>query len=147
MKIINVNLKPDISQLRQFGGICFVAFGLLGWMVWWKGGLLGLDFGEARWPVVYLLWGAGSISGLFSLVFPRANRPLFVGLSLVTYPIGYVVSHVVMALIFFGVITPVGLLFRILGRDPLNRRFESDRESYWEPHQPPEDEGRYYKQF
>ncbi len=73
----------------------------------------------------------GGASLAFSLLWPPGNRPLFVLMSLVTYPIGFVVSHLALAILFFGVLTPVGLLFRLLGRDPLARRFEPDQPSYW----------------
>ena len=55
---------------------------------------------------------------------PRANLPIFVGLTILAYPIGFVVSYFIMGLLFFGMITPLGLLFRLIGKDPLNRGFE-----------------------
>ncbi len=62
-------------------------------------------------------------------------------------PIGFVVSSVLMALVFYGIITPVGLVFRVLRRDPLNRRFDGNTGSYWVPHHQVEELERYFKQF
>ena len=129
--LVQLNLKPDAKQLRQFGFIALGAFAVIGAVVLWRGGLFGLSFGEATQPVAYGLWGLGIISALFSLLWPLANRPLFVALIVVTFPIGVVVSHVVLALLFFGILTPVALLFRLIGRDPLEREFDRERESYW----------------
>ncbi len=52
-------------------------------------------------------------------------------LSVVAFPIGFVVSHVVLAVLFFGILTPVGLTLRLLGRDLLDRGFEREKKSYW----------------
>ena len=143
----NINLEPDRRKLRQFGFIALAFFFLLGGLTCWRKGLFGVDFGEATWPSVLVFWGIGALSGVFSLVAPGANRLLYVGLAVITYPIGYVISHVVMALLFYGVITPVGLIMRLAGRDPLNRNFDRKTESYWEPHHQREDKGSYFKQF
>ena len=129
--LVQLNLKPDAKQLRQFGFIALGAFALIGAVVLWRGGLFGSSFGEATQSVAYVLWGLGIISALFSLLWPPANRPLFVALVVLTFPIGLVVSHVVLALFFFGILTPVALFFRLIGRDPLERKFDRERESYW----------------
>ncbi|MDX2150924.1 MAG: SxtJ family membrane protein, partial [Bryobacteraceae bacterium] len=41
------------------------------------------------------------------------------------------VSPVILAILFYGCITPIGYLMRLTGKDPLRLRFESDRQSYW----------------
>ena len=129
--LVQLNLNPNAKQLRQFGFIALGAFSVIGAVVLWRGGLFGLSFGEATPSVAYGLWGLGIISALFSLLWPPANRPLFVTLIVLTFPIGLVVSHVVLAVLFFGILTPVALFFRLIGRDPLERKFDRERESYW----------------
>ena len=129
--LARIELHPGLRQLRQFGFIAVIAFGLLGAVVIWRGGLLGFDFGARATTVSYGLWSVGLLSGLFSVVAPRLNQPLFVTLSVVAFPIGWVVSHAVLAFLFFGLLTPVAFVFRLIGRDPLERRFEKDRASYW----------------
>jgi hypothetical protein len=148
MAAIKIDLNPDASKLRQFGFIALVAFGLIGGYVLWRGGLFGFDFGAAARPVAYILIGLGALSGLLSLMAPRANRPLYVGLVVLTYPIGFVVSYVIMGVLFYLVITPVGLVFRLLRRDSLTRRIDRDAPTYWVAR--PEGElakERYFKQF
>ena len=53
---------------------------------------------------------------------------------------------VVLAAIFYVVITPMALVMRPLRRDRLTRRFESDSESYWTRRQPPGEPARYFRQ-
>ena len=145
--LVQLNLNPDAKQLRQFGFIALGAFAVIGAVVIWRGGLFGLEFREAAVPVSYVLWGLGSISAFLSLVYPKGNRALFVALVVITYPIGFTVSHVVLALLFFGILTPVALVFRIIGRDPLSRKFEPDRESYWTDSPEITDTKAYFRQF
>jgi hypothetical protein len=53
------------------------------------------------------------------LVFPPLIRPIFVGLILLTYPIGWGVSHVLLGVIFYGIVTPIWIILRLIGHDPL----------------------------
>jgi hypothetical protein len=48
-----------------------------------------------------------------------------------------VVSPIVMAVIFFAVFTPVGLVMRAFGRDALSLRYEPKADSYWKRREPP----------
>jgi hypothetical protein len=147
MAVLDINLRPDRRTLRTFGFVCLVGFGLLGLLIWWRGGLFGLGFGSAAMPVAWALWGLGGLAAMLSLVAPGANRVLFVGLVVLTYPIGWVVSHVLMGVVFYGVLTPVGLFFRLIGRDPLHRRFDRQAASYWVPHRRVDRVERYFRQF
>lgn len=147
MKLLELNLHPDRRTLRQFGFIAFALFGLLGAMIFWKGHFLGFDLGAAARPTAYAIWALGLISALFSLIAPTFNRFLFVGLIVVTSPIGFVLSYILMGLIFFVVFTPVGLFFRLIGRDALRRRFDAPAESYYVPHKDVTDVERYFRQY
>ena len=50
---------------------------------------------------------------------------------LIAAPIGIVVSFLAMSLIFYGMVTPLALLFRLTGRDKLNKSPDPSLESYW----------------
>jgi len=145
--MIDINLKPDQKILRQFGLISLVGFGLLGGLIYWRNGLFGLEFGGAAKPVAFSLWGIAGLSGLLSWVAPRANLPLYIGLTVLTYPIGFVVSHLILGFIFFGMLTPVALVFRLIGRDALHRRFDHKSKSYWVDSTPAKEVQRYFRQF
>jgi hypothetical protein len=145
--LTKINLHPTNRQLRQFGFIALVAFGVLGAVVQWRGGLFGVNFGDAALWVSYSLWALGVVSALLSLVHPTGNRFLFVALTVISYPIGYVVSFVLMALFFYGVVTFVAIVFRLIGRDVLKRRFEPEASTYWTPHTSPASIKRYFQQF
>jgi hypothetical protein len=147
MKLVELNLAPDRKTLKQFGFIALVAFALIGALILWKRKLLFWDLGSAAPTTAYALWGLGLLSALFSLAAPAANRFLYVGLILVTFPIGFVMSYLVMGIIFFLVLTPIGLIFRLIGRDPLHRRFDRGTTTYYVPHKEVENVERYFRQY
>jgi hypothetical protein len=47
------------------------------------------------------------------------------------------VSPIVLAVLFFTTVTPIGLLMRALGKDPLRLRFDRETPTYWIERQPP----------
>jgi Saxitoxin biosynthesis operon protein SxtJ len=145
--MIELDLRPDTSKLRQFGGVAFVALGLLAAWSYWKSSLFGVELGAARLRWVGTLSALGVFSGLMSLIAPRANRPLYLALAVAGFPIGYVLSHAAVATIFYLILTPLGLVFRLLGRDPLERRFEPEAETYWVARTKKRDKERYFSQF
>ena len=145
--MIDINLKPDRTTLRKFGFVALVAFGLLGGLVLWKRALVGIPLGNAASTVAIVLWGLGIISAVFSFVEPRLNRFLYVGLTLFTFPIGFVVSHLFLAIVFYLVLTPVGLVMRLLRRDPLHRTFDREAKTYWVDHVEPKTVEEYFRQY
>lgn len=145
--MIDIDLKPNRKKLRQFGVIATLAFGLLGLLLYWKKGLFGLSLGETADTLALAAGAAALVVAILSLAAPGGLRPLYIVLTLVAFPIGYVVSHVILALLFYGLLTPVGLLFRVLRRDPLHRKFDRDAESYWVPRRQREAKEYYFRQF
>lgn len=148
MALIDINWRPPPRFLRQFGLICLVLFGLLGGWVMLRRSIFGFGLTEsAAGATAYGLWGAALVCGLLAAVMPAALRPIYVGLSAVALPIGVVMSYLVLGLVYFGILTPLGLYFRLIGRDPLNRRFDPQAASYWSPRVPVSDPRRYFRQF
>lgn len=146
-KMIEIDWQPDERTLRQFGGIAFVGFLLIALLAWKEWLVFSFGLGSARTAIAGAFAGLGVVSGLFSLVAPRANKPIFLGLTLLSYPIGYVLSHVIMAFLFFGLITPLGLVFRLIGKDPLHRRFDRAAATYWSDPRPRRGKESYFRQF
>ncbi len=110
--MIAIQWNPERKQLRQFAGIWFPAFcALVGWSVARKTG---------HWHEVEVGWAIAGIISIAGLGFPSLIRPIFVGLILLTYPIGWVVSHALMGAIFYGIVTPIGFLLRATGHDSLD---------------------------
>ena len=146
-QMVELNLRPDARTLRQFGWIALGGFGLLALLAW-NGWLVFAHLGEgARVPVASGLAALAAVSALFSLVWPKANLPLYLALTVVGFPIGFVLSYVIMATLFYVVIAPIGLLLRLVGQDPLNRRFLPAAKTYWVDARPERPRESYFKQF
>ncbi|MFI5314971.1 MAG: SxtJ family membrane protein [Myxococcota bacterium] len=145
--MVEINLRPDQRTLRQFGWIALGGFGLLALCAW--NGWLVFRHGLGSWreAVTAALAALGVLSALFSLVAPKANAPLFVALSIVAFPIGFVLSYVIMATLFYVVIAPVGTAMRLFGMDPMDRRFLPKASTYWLDARPPRAKADYFKQF
>ena len=131
MALVDVDLRPDEKKLKQFGFVALVAFALLGGFLLWRGGLFGIDFGASAPPIAYVLFALGGLSAVLSFVMPAANKVLYLTLVVVTIPIGIVLSFVIVGGLFYGLFTPIGLFFRLIGRDPLNLKFDPAAETYW----------------
>ena len=146
-QMVELNLRPDARTLRQFGWIALGGFGLLALLAW-NGWLAFAYLGEeSRASVALALAALAAVSGLFSLVFPKANLPIYLGLTIAAFPIGFVLSYVIMGTLFYVVIAPIGLLMRLFGHDPMDRRFRPDAKSYWVDARPQRPRDSYFKQF
>ncbi|MBI5480831.1 MAG: hypothetical protein HY906_18375 [Deltaproteobacteria bacterium] len=140
MAIVAFNWNPTRRQLRGFG---------LLWLPLTLGGVGAVLAVKAIVTMPLLLaMGAGALLAVLGgLVAPRLLRPVFVGLALVTYPIGFVVSHVVVAILFFVFLTSLAVPMRLWGRDKLGLRFDRDARSYWVPRRGRAAVERYFWQY
>lgn len=138
MAMIDLNLDPNKKELRQFSIALIVATALVGGLLWWK-------LGPNPWSKG--LWIGGPVAGLLGLTIPIAIKPLFIGLSVVAYPIGLVLGTVALGLVYYLMVTPIGLVFRLLGRDPLQRKLDPAAASYWIERKQTRGVGRYFQQF
>jgi len=146
-QMVQIDLDPDERTLRQFGWIALGGFGLLALLAWNEWLIFSFGLGDARPTVAAVLAGLGILTAVLGLAFPKANKPLFVGLAILAFPIGFVLSYVILGTLFFVVIAPTGMAMRLFGRDPMKRRLEPEAETYWTPADPMPPRGRYFRQF
>ena len=139
MSLVEINWHPGRKELRGFGIAALVAGSLVSVLLYALKGL------AIQWAAA--IFAAGCVIFLGSLMSLKLTRTIYLGLILVTLPIGWVVSFLLLAAFYFLLITPLSLVFRLIGRDPLHRKFEPRADSYWVTHSPPEDVERYFHQF
>src|SRR5262249_42933686 len=112
MQWSDIPFDPPRKTLRQFAGLWIACFGGLAlWQAW--GG------GPPPQAITLGMWALGV--GPIGLVRPEWLRPVYVAWMVLAFPIGWTVSQVVLAILFYGLFTPIGLVFRLIGRDPLQR--------------------------
>jgi Saxitoxin biosynthesis operon protein SxtJ len=121
MSLVRIEKNPSGRQLLVFGVAWLAFFGAMGRLLWRHGHFV---------PAGILLAVAALVplAGAFGRTVPRLA---YVGLSYATYPVGLVASYVVLGVVFFLVVTPIGLVMRLLGRDPLSRTFDPGAQTYW----------------
>ena len=148
MALLEINWRPDRSQLRTFAILWLVAFTLLGFVVAWRSGVLAGSSGPgASWRLPIALWTAAAIVSAVGLAHPEAIRPIYVIWMAASFPIGWVVGHVMLGITYFGLFTVVATIFRIVGRDALTRTFDRNASTYWIKRQAPRKAEDYFKQF
>lgn len=105
-----------------FAGVCLLVAGISGWK------------GSGAWPG----WAAAAAvfvaAGLFA---PRLLAPFNRAWLAFGEVLHKIMSPLIMGVLFFAVVTPVGLLMRACGKDPLRLRLDPDAASYWLPRDPP----------
>lgn len=137
MALIPINRNPSLRMLRQFGLIWLVAFGLLAAAAWRRGDTTAAAaLGAVAALVPALGWG-----------FPPLLRWVYLAATYATWPIGWVVSHLLLGLVYYGLLTPIGLALRLAGKDLLQRRFDPAASSYWLRRPAPPEKQRYFRQF
>lgn len=121
MSLIRINRNPSGRQLLVFGLAWVVFLALLGWDAWSRGQHLAAE----------TTWTLAAVVPLAGLISPGFLRYVYLAASYATYPIGFVVSRVVLTLVYYLALTPIGLTMRLFGHDPLSRRFDPKARSYW----------------
>jgi hypothetical protein len=136
MSLIRINTRPSPRQLLVFALAWLVFAGLLG-LTQWIGG---------RPTAAFVCWVLGLGVPAAGAGWPGGLRLLYVGLSYATYPIGFVVSSLVLAALYYVVLTPIGLILRLCRHDPLQRRFDPRSASYWHSCPGPRSPDSYFRQ-
>jgi hypothetical protein len=143
MSLVVINWRPTRKELRTFGLTMLIGFGIL-WML----------FTFAPWPVPWspmplvgaVLLVIGHVLGLPALAGHRAALPGYWAWMGISYVLGSIMSRVVMAVLYFGIVTPLSLLTRLVGRDRLGLR-RRRAASYWVDVAPVKDRSQYERQF
>jgi hypothetical protein len=137
MNWADVTKPPSPKTLRQFSALWIVFFG--GMALWrgWHG-----QTGPWTTTLAAVALGVGGAG----LVLPAIVRPIYTGWMIAAFPIGWTVSRLTLGAVFYVVFTPVGLVFRLFGRDSLFLR-KRQPASYWMPKPPPRSGEEYFRQF
>lgn len=137
MRWSDLPLKPSPRMLREFSAL---------WIVFFCGVALWQWFGRDHHTLALIYGGLAVTLGPIGLVAPAVMRPIFIAWLAAAFPIGWVVSRVLLLILFFGVITPIAAIFRMMGRDVLSVRRRSI-DTYWTPKPQPGGPASYFRQF
>jgi hypothetical protein len=125
-------------MLRQFAGIWIVFFGGIG---------AYQGFYHHRQTLGIVLAVLAVTIGPIGVMWPKTIKPIFVGWMTLAYPIGWTVSRIVLGAVFYGLFTPIAIVFRMMGRDELGLKRQPSAATYWQPKPRATDKTQYLRQF
>lgn len=140
-----INWRPDKAEIKKFGLTAFVGFVLISIII-----MLGEHFGIKKFSnalhlSIYLLL-AGIIIFVLSYLAAPAARPVYLLWFFVAACIGIVVSNLILIFFYYLIFSPLGLLMRLSGRDPLKLK-KASQISNWDDRKRKIDLKRYYRQY
>lgn len=113
--------EVKVGSERSFGFVFGVVFAIIALFP-----LISGD-GEVRlWAIA-----VAAVFAILAIAIPKVLRPLNVLWFKFGMLLGRIIAPIVMALVFFVAVTPVALLMRLFGKDPLNKKPDPNAESYW----------------
>jgi hypothetical protein len=129
-------LNPTKRILRQFAGAWFVVFLIAA--------IRASVHGHKTAGIALVLIALVGIAGL---VKPILVKHLFLGATIAAYPLGWTLTQIMLAIMFYIVLTPIALIARWRGRDSLQLRRQTTKSTCWAPRGEPPPAENYLKQF
>jgi hypothetical protein len=114
------NIKSGKGELRQFGLTFGIVLGLLGCLFLWR---------QKEWYYYLIIFSIVSL--LLGVFMPTLLKPVQKVWMTLALLIGWCMTRVILSVLFYLVVTPIGLLARLCGKDFLGRKIDSNMNSYW----------------
>ena len=109
--------KKTLCQFGLMVGRVFLLIGL--WPFVWRQEAVRI------WAVV-----PGSLLAIAGLVAPSLLKQVYQGWMRAGHVMGWVNTRIILGVLFYGVVTPMGLVMKVTGRDPMRRGYEPDAQTY-----------------
>lgn len=129
--------SPTPADLKWFGVLQLPFWGFIVW-------LQQVRLGGMASAIVLSIATLLAVLGIFR---PTALHPIYRSWTFISEPAGWLVSQCALAVLYFTVILPIGLLLRWRRHDPLQRRWPATESTGWRkrPDSPPVE--RYFRQY
>lgn len=130
-------VKGTVTEVRKFGLLMAVVLTLIGLYLLYK-----------EWPWWYVLPAVGGALLIGGYLATPLVRPVYLGWMKFAFVLGWINTRILLGVFFYLILTPIGLLMRLFGRDFLDEKIEKDRASYWTRRERvPVDRSRYERLF
>lgn len=139
MSLVNINFKPDQKELHQFGKTMIIGFSIIALVVF---------FFFKSTPIAIGCFAFGIVSFILSRL-GKAAMLVYLPWMGFGFVMGTIVSNVILALLFYALITPIALFFKLIKRDMLARTLDKNATTYWNDAVNRDNEGtvEYQRQF
>jgi hypothetical protein len=139
-----VNWNPGTQERRKFALSLIIGFPCIAVLLLVVGLLRGRGWNI---PLAAIIGGGGLAVGLLLLALPQISRPFYIAWYFVACCVGTVVGNLALGIVFFVLVTGVGLLLRAFGHRPVRKTFDKRATTYWQDAEQVDDPNRYYRQF
>lgn len=114
------NIKSGYSDIRKFGITIGIFLFVIAGFLYWRG--------KESFDIV-LISGA-ALLGL-GLLLPMILKPVYWLWMVLSIVLGWIMTRVILILLFYLVVTPIGLISRIFGNRFLDLQWDRSKTSYW----------------
>ena len=130
------NIKSEKSDLRKFGITIGILLMIIAGILFWK---------EKESFQIFLTIGA--VLCVFSIVIPIALKPIYWIWMIFATILGWIMTRVILSILFYVIITPIGLISRLFGKQFLELKWNEKNSTYWNYRSDKLDKRSYEKQF
>jgi hypothetical protein len=134
--MFDINWHPGARHLRWFAALQLVFLGGMAWA--WREHLNG----TATWVVLC----CSALAAVAGSIRPAMVQPLYVIWMAAAFPIGWLLNHTVLAMVYYLVLTPMAVVRRLVGDDALQRDFDAQAKTYWTKRRSDQSVERYFQQ-
>ena len=117
-------VDTSTKALRSFSWVVGGVLLFIAAVVWWRN----------DWTVTtatYILGGVGAALIVLGLTAPALLKPIYRVWMALAVVLGFIMTRVILTITYYLIITPIGLLLRLFGKDPMQRRLDPEAPSYW----------------
>ena len=139
-----INWNPGLDERRRFARSLMLGFPVVAVLLLLAG---RWHTGEWNLKAPLIVGGAGVCAGLLLLAIPQIARPFYMVWYFVGACVGIVLGNLLLAGVFYVLITGIGLLKRAFGRQPIRKSLDRKASTYWHDAEPADDPQRYYSQY
>ncbi len=137
MAFAKINLKPSPRDLRIFACSILIGLGILGSFFY---------FFHDKTGIAFFIWGYGCLSFIFCITGMSVGLPFYWAWMGIMFALTQLLVYLSLSIIFFFIVTPLGLFARLLGRDRLRLK-RKEAHTYWENDVPGQSNENYERQF
>lgn len=113
-------INSSKEELRKFGYTVGIVFALIGLLLLWKD----------KATDIYFL-GIGTALIIFGAILPTALKPIQKVWMAFAVIMGWIMTRIILSILFYLIFTPMALFFKLTGKDLLNEKIDKNANSYW----------------
>ena len=114
------NIKNERSDFRKFGITIGLFLIVISGFLFWRG--------KESFEIILV---SGSVLFVLGLVIPIVLKPVYWLWMILAVILGWIMTRVILSLLFYIVITPIGMFSRLFGSKFLDLKWDESKDSYW----------------